>query len=254
MRVLTSCLPRTRGSAIVVSLTVLFASALTIEGTSQNRRRGRQTPPPTAVKVRIAHPVDAPPIENAVILMQGPRILAVGPADSIEIPEGATVIDHGEAHAYPGLVDALSTAYCPPQVRGDTNTNAGTEISEALDPYDRESARLIESGVTTAYVSNRSSATWRGVGTIVRPRAGSFARMRNSKGALHLRMSQGDQPSHALSRVETLSKVGDVFDQLEKYEEAKTEFDEKLADYEKDWKKYIEHHEKKQKADDTKKG
>ena len=46
------------------------------------------------------------PVTNAVVLLQGPTILAVGPAERIEIPEGAEIIDASDKTVMPGLIDA----------------------------------------------------------------------------------------------------------------------------------------------------
>ena len=45
-------------------------------------------------------------IENAAIVIEGDRIAAIGPRDSIAIPRGATVIDATGRTIMPGLVDA----------------------------------------------------------------------------------------------------------------------------------------------------
>ena len=45
------------------------------------------------------------PIENAVMLVEGKRILAVGSATEIEVPEGAKIIDASDKTLMPGLID-----------------------------------------------------------------------------------------------------------------------------------------------------
>ncbi len=45
-------------------------------------------------------------IENGTVLVDGNRIAAVGPADKLKIPEGATVIDASGKTIVPGIVDA----------------------------------------------------------------------------------------------------------------------------------------------------
>lgn len=46
------------------------------------------------------------PIQNSVIVVQGNRITAVGPAGQVEIPAGAQIIDASGKWVLPGLVDA----------------------------------------------------------------------------------------------------------------------------------------------------
>ncbi|MDG6077852.1 amidohydrolase [Erythrobacter litoralis] len=45
-------------------------------------------------------------IENGTIVIEGDRIAAVGPASSVQVPSGATMIDAGGRIIIPGLVDA----------------------------------------------------------------------------------------------------------------------------------------------------
>jgi imidazolonepropionase-like amidohydrolase len=55
------------------------------------------------------HPVSAAPIRDGVVLVQGERILAVGPAAEIPVPAGARRIDAAGRHVYPGFIDPIST-------------------------------------------------------------------------------------------------------------------------------------------------
>ncbi|WP_240807240.1 amidohydrolase family protein [Polyangium spumosum] len=48
----------------------------------------------------------APPVRDAVVVVRGGRILAVGPRDSVEIPAGAEIVDAAGQSVLPGLVDA----------------------------------------------------------------------------------------------------------------------------------------------------
>ena len=47
----------------------------------------------------------APPLPDAVVLVRGSRISAVGPRASVRIPDGATVIDAKGGYALPGFID-----------------------------------------------------------------------------------------------------------------------------------------------------
>ncbi len=59
---------------------------------------------------------DAGAIDNGTIVIEGDRIVAVGPAGSVSIPGGATVIDASGKTIMPGLVDAHAHG---PQGAGD---------------------------------------------------------------------------------------------------------------------------------------
>ena len=67
-----------------------------------------QTPPGAGAAVRAGRLFDSKSgtmLANQVILIQGDRITAVGPADRVTIPAGAMVIDLSRATVLPGLID-----------------------------------------------------------------------------------------------------------------------------------------------------
>src|SRR5258708_32561257 len=65
-----------------------------------------QAPPPVAVLAgRLLEPKTGQMVTNQVVLIQGQRITAVGPAASVSIPAGAKVIDLSRASVLPGLID-----------------------------------------------------------------------------------------------------------------------------------------------------
>ncbi|MHC5062461.1 MAG: amidohydrolase family protein [Planctomycetota bacterium] len=202
-----------------------------------------------AVRVGKLHPVSGPSIENGVILVQGARILAVGAQTEIEVPADAELFDLPDAEAYPGLVDAMSGAFCTQRELANGAVDAGSRIIDGLDPYEPRSLELGDSGVTTAYVSNRSSSRWRGLGTILRPRSEGYRMVPGKEEAgLELLMSTGPNPMHALTRRQQLESVGKSFEALEAYKEAFSKHEEKSKEYEKKFAEYLEYHQKK-KAD-----
>jgi imidazolonepropionase-like amidohydrolase len=50
--------------------------------------------------------LSAPPLHDATVVIRGDRIVQVGPAAEVQIPEGATVIDTSGQTMMPGLIDA----------------------------------------------------------------------------------------------------------------------------------------------------
>lgn len=48
---------------------------------------------------------EAPPVHNAVVLIEGNRIVAKGPAGEVQVPSDATVIDTSGKTMLPGLID-----------------------------------------------------------------------------------------------------------------------------------------------------
>src|SRR5262249_6736470 len=62
---------------------------------------------PARIAVKAGHLIDGKsdaPINNAVILIEGGRITAVGPG--LSIPEGTEIIDLGNATVLPGMIDS----------------------------------------------------------------------------------------------------------------------------------------------------
>src|SRR6266700_2090359 len=65
-----------------------------------------QAPPTVAVRAgHLFDPKSGQMVANQVVLIQGQRITAVGPAASVSIPAGAKVIDLSRASVLPGLID-----------------------------------------------------------------------------------------------------------------------------------------------------
>jgi imidazolonepropionase-like amidohydrolase len=67
-----------------------------------------QAPPAQGVAIRAGRlfdPKSGTNLPNQVIVIKGDRITDVGPADRVQIPQGAPVIDLGKATVLPGLID-----------------------------------------------------------------------------------------------------------------------------------------------------
>src|SRR5574337_106161 len=66
-----------------------------------------QASPPVAIRAgRLFDPRADRLLKDHVVLIQGDRIVDVGPADRVHIPSGADVIDLSRATVVPGLIDA----------------------------------------------------------------------------------------------------------------------------------------------------
>ncbi len=67
---------------------------------------GAQTPQIIAVRAgRLFDPKLDHLLTNQIVLIEGERITQEGPADSVQIPAGAQVIDLSHATVLPGLID-----------------------------------------------------------------------------------------------------------------------------------------------------
>jgi len=122
----------------------------------------------TVVKAGKILTISGEPIEDGVILIENGKITEIG--KGIEIPEGATVIDASKSVVMPGLVDASATA----PVRGDLNEQSSEitptyRISDALDPQDKILKRVVQTGVTTLFVSPGLQNVIGGLGVVVKP-------------------------------------------------------------------------------------
>lgn len=91
---------------------------------------------------------EAPPIHHAAVVIEGDRIVAVGPASEVEIPEDARIVDTGGRTMLPGLIDL----HVHLMILGHGNyadwwpilTPRKTEVMEI------SAKQLLEAGVTTA--------------------------------------------------------------------------------------------------------
>ncbi len=84
-----------RRSTTVLGLTLLLCLAPGLAGGA----------PTALVGATVVDATGAEPIPDAVVLLDGERITAVGPRDQVEIPEGAEVLDLSGSWIVPGLVD-----------------------------------------------------------------------------------------------------------------------------------------------------
>ncbi|MCB9870038.1 MAG: amidohydrolase family protein [Planctomycetes bacterium] len=230
-------------------LSISTAFALVANAASQDRAAPPPPPKPLVLKVGTIHTVAGKPIRNGVIVIRGGRIQRIGAVGAVRLPRNAEVVDYPDGHAYPGLVDALSGAFSGARESADASVHAGTDFRDALDGTDHASRELVRFGITTAYSGNRSTATWRGLGAVVRPHADGFVPFPGRPhGGLGLRMTTGPSGGHALDRLKRFDATGSVFDGLEDYEKKQKDYAKAVADYDKQWKAYLAFHEKKKAA------
>ena len=72
-----------------------------------------------------------PPGQPAVVVMEGDRVIEVGPAATTAVPPGATVIDARGKFLTPGLVDMHVHVYTPDKWRPELFLAAG--VTTVLD-------------------------------------------------------------------------------------------------------------------------
>lgn len=90
-------------------------------------------------------------IRDGVVLIDGDRIAAVGPASTINVPQDAEVLDRSGEFLMPGLIDAHTHITIVPGL--------GNQIGQLAQPIERQTMRgvgnlrrMLDSGVTTARV------------------------------------------------------------------------------------------------------
>jgi imidazolonepropionase-like amidohydrolase len=73
-------------------------------------------------------------IENGVLVMEGGKITAIGPAASVKFPKDAKVIDVAGMTVYPGLIDS-ETALGLTEISAEDTTNDLVEKSDEIMPH-----------------------------------------------------------------------------------------------------------------------
>lgn len=106
---------------------------------------------PTTLVVKCGRLIDgsgAAPITDAVIVIEGERIVAVGPAASVKVPADATVIDLGTSTVLPGLIDCHT--HLTMQMAGDPWKRLATRSSlDAAVVAPNYARATLEAGFTT---------------------------------------------------------------------------------------------------------
>ena len=100
------------------------------------------------IAVRAGHLFDSETgqsLPNQVILIQDQRVLVVGPADQVQIPSAAEVIDLSRDTVLPGLIDGHTHVYDTLSPGDRVNTSAEAWTLLAL----KEAQRDLEAGFTT---------------------------------------------------------------------------------------------------------
>ncbi|MCC6670015.1 MAG: amidohydrolase family protein [Planctomycetes bacterium] len=220
-----------RSWAIAFLLTVPLLAQETPD--APGARGGRRGPraKPVVVKVGVLHPVSGPAIENGVLVFAGNQIQAVGKEGEVTIPPDAEVHEHPQAHAYPGLIDALCVAF-QEEAPQDPGTDAGSEQVSGLDPYERGSRGLLAAGITTAAIVSRANTMWRGIAPVVRATRERFAPFQpRPEAGVQMRATSGPSGGHALDRAKALRGLGDAFEGLEEYEKAQADHKKALDEY-----------------------
>ncbi|MFN7161564.1 MAG: amidohydrolase family protein [Fimbriimonadales bacterium] len=125
-----------------------------------------------AIRNVTVHPISAPPVEGATVLIRDGKIVAVG--KNVAIPRGAQVYDGKGNHLYPGYIDACTTlglteigsiaATIDTSETGQFNPNSRAEI--AINP-DSELIPVTRVNGTTTVVSAPTGGILSGMGCVM---------------------------------------------------------------------------------------
>jgi imidazolonepropionase-like amidohydrolase len=100
----------------------------------------------------MVYPIEGVPIENGVVVFQGGKILAVGDAASVPVPDDATVVDVKGKVVFPGIVDTHS--HIGGGSGGDASSalNPDVRILDAINVRDDMFKKALAGGLTTLNV------------------------------------------------------------------------------------------------------
>lgn len=129
-----------------------------------------ESPPdrPLALQVARAIPIVGDEIEDATIVVDGGRIVALGPRSEVEIPREARVIRMPRGVAMPGLIACHTTA----GLRVTNERLADVPYLSVLDGIDPSSIALeslVRDGVTAVHVLAGDATRFGGQGAVIRP-------------------------------------------------------------------------------------
>lgn len=146
------------------------------------------------------YPVEGDPIETGVLLVEDGRIAAVGPADAVEIPDGAASVDLSGMVIIPGLVDTHSHVGISTR-GGDGDTNEGSgpvqpqlRAIDAINPADPGIRMAVTGGITTANIMPGSGNVIGGQTAYVKYRGDTVEEMLIDGTVGGLKMANGENP------------------------------------------------------------
>ena len=174
----------------------VISSSSTSSGSTSNSSTSSRLPITAHIARRVL-PADAPPIDGAVLLEQGGRILAVGPSDTTAIPPDALIVDHGDNWLSPGFVDLHH--HVSSGGGNDINDmtmplNAQMRTLDVVKPSTLAIKRCAAGGVTTTLFIPGSGTFISGFGTLLKMRGGGTLEAMVIKELGAMKVAQGFNP------------------------------------------------------------
>lgn len=124
--------------SLVLMFSIVFLSR------AQEKKEKKEEPVTALLGGTVIDGTGAGPVVNATVLVQGAKILAVGPAAAIKVPKGANVIDVHGKFVLPGFIDChthITSETDQLEYYTDTNSLAALRGLQLMNFY-------LKSGVT----------------------------------------------------------------------------------------------------------
>jgi imidazolonepropionase-like amidohydrolase len=175
------------------------------------RARAQTAPDQTVLVLRGARilPINAPPIAQGVLVIQGGKILAVGEAGKVTIPPGAKIQDAAGKVIMPGIVDSHSHIGIMgnPVVADSQDGNESTgpvqpalRAIDAINPADPNLRIATSGGITTANIMPGSGNVMGGQTAYVKLRGATMEQMLIPGALGGMKMANGTNPKGYGSR------------------------------------------------------
>jgi imidazolonepropionase-like amidohydrolase len=190
-------------------------------------------------------------IDNGVLIMQGGKISALGPASSVKVPKDAKVIDVTGMTVYPGLIDS-ETSLGLTEISAEDMTNDRIEMSDEIMPhmhvYDafHAESELIPvtriNGITNAIVAPDSADTLPGQDSFVQlagPSAADMLLLRDIAMPMNFtgeqrRNESWEKRKFPETRMGMASQLRQAFLDAQDYQQKAADYEKKKADAERD--------------------
>ncbi len=148
-----------------------------------------------AAKVLVCAAEGPQAIDHGRVLIQGDRIVGVGPAADLAVPDGWTEVDCGANWLMPGMIDLHSHVGGAFDINDTVyQVNSGLRVSATLRPANRALEVALASGVTTVLYIPGSGSNIGGVGVLHKTGPGGYEDV-VVRDPGSLKVAQGDNPT-----------------------------------------------------------
>jgi imidazolonepropionase-like amidohydrolase len=176
----------------------------------------------TAIVGATVHPISGPKIDNGVVVLEGGRIAAVGPASQVEIPAGAQRIDARGKVVTPGFFDAathvgLVEVSNVPSTRDESLQSedpirASFRVSAGINPRSTV-IPVTRAGGVTLVVSTPTGGAVAGQGVIINLAGRTLGEMRvREPAAVYAALNPGAAESVGGARGALAARLREVLD------------------------------------------